>query len=60
MEFIFNDKTNKERRRALRKNQTDTEKMLWQYLRNKQRGGLKFFRQYGEGGIFKKFQDKDR
>ncbi len=36
-------------RRNLRKNQTDTERKLWQKLRNKQILGLKFFRQYSVG-----------
>lgn len=33
----------------MRKNQTDAEKVLWRYLRNRQKGGLKFFRQYSVG-----------
>jgi len=36
----------KELRRSLRKNQTDAEGLLWQYLRDKQTG-FKFYRQFG-------------
>ena len=43
---IFNKTELKERRRTLRKNQTLSEKKLWNYLRNKQLLNLKFFRQY--------------
>lgn len=32
--------------RSLRKNQTDTERLVWSKLRNKQLKGLKFYRQY--------------
>ena len=46
---IFNNKITKERRRELRKAQTDSEAVLWRILRNKQMGGYKFFRQYGVG-----------
>lgn len=46
MNFIRNDPKFKERRRQLRRNQTEAEKLLWGYLRNKQFYGLKFFRQY--------------
>ncbi|MBT8386618.1 MAG: endonuclease domain-containing protein, partial [Ignavibacteria bacterium] len=35
-----------ERRRKLRQNQTNTEKLIWRYLRNKQMLGYKFKRQY--------------
>ena len=46
---IFNREEAKERRRELRKSQTDAERQLWKRLRNKQMGGYKFFRQYGIG-----------
>jgi very-short-patch-repair endonuclease len=49
MNFIRNDPQFKERRRELRRNQTEAEKLLWGYLRNKQFYGLKFFRQYSVG-----------
>lgn len=46
---VYNSKDLKERRRNLRKTQTDAEKLLWRHLRNKQFLGLKFFRQYSVG-----------
>lgn len=46
---VFNRKETKERRRELRKGQTDAERQLWNQLRNKQMRGYKFFRQYGIG-----------
>ena len=39
----------KEKARTLRKNQTDTERLLWQKLRNRQLAGKKFRRQYPIG-----------
>lgn len=42
----LNNVSLKEFRRKLRKNQTETEKILWRELRNKRFKGLKFFRQY--------------
>ena len=49
MKFLRNDPALKERRRALRRNQTESEKVFWAHLRNKQFYGMKFFRQYGIG-----------
>jgi very-short-patch-repair endonuclease len=49
MKFFRNDPTLKQRRRELRRNQTDAEKALWAHLRNKQFYGIKFFRQYSIG-----------
>jgi very-short-patch-repair endonuclease len=49
MKFLYNDSKYKNRRRDLRKNQTDSESILWSKLRNKQCNGFKFFRQYGLG-----------
>ncbi len=46
MKFTRNDPKFKPRRRELRRNQTDAEKILWQKLRNRQLCGMKFFRQY--------------
>ena len=34
------------RARVLRHNQTDAERLLWRFLRNRQLGGFKFRRQY--------------
>ncbi len=39
----------KQRRRDLRRNQTDAEKTFWAHVRNKQFMGLKLFRQYSIG-----------
>jgi len=41
--------------RALRKNQTDAEKKLWRYLRNRQLKGFKFRRQYVIDGYIADF-----
>ena len=49
MEFLRNDPTLKQRRRELRRNQTDAERALWAKVRNKQFLGIKFFRQYSIG-----------
>lgn len=49
MKFLCNDPTLKQRRRDLRRHQTDAEKAFWAHLRNKQFYGLKFFRQYSVG-----------
>ena len=49
MKFLRNDPTLKQRRRRLRRNQTDSERALWAKVRNKQFFGIKFFRQYGIG-----------
>jgi very-short-patch-repair endonuclease len=43
----YNNFATKEKRRALRKDQTDAERKIWQMLCCKQINGLKFFRQYG-------------
>ena len=49
MKFLRNDPTLKERRRELRRNQTDAEKAFWAHVRNSQVFGMKFFRQYSVG-----------
>ena len=49
MPNIYNNKVQKEFRRTLRKEQTDAEKKLWYFLRNKNIAGLKIFRQYSVG-----------
>ena len=46
---INNNPKLKERRRELRRNQTEAEKFLWAKLRNKQLQGVKFFRQFSIG-----------
>ena len=49
MRFLRNDPTLKQRRRELRRNQSDAERALWAKVRNKQFFGMKFFRQYSIG-----------
>ncbi len=46
---IFNKASTREKRKNLRKNQTEAEMALWQELRDKRFRGCKFFRQYGIG-----------
>jgi very-short-patch-repair endonuclease len=47
--YLFNNQSLKNRRRELRKNQTDAEEKLWELLRNKKLEGFKFIRQYSVG-----------
>ena len=49
MTFLKNNPALKNRRRELRRNQTDAEKAFWAQVRNKQFFGLKFSRQYSVG-----------
>ena len=49
MKFLRNDPTLKQRRRELRRNQSDAERAFWAKVRNKQFFGMKFFRQYSIG-----------
>src|SRR4030043_752894 len=49
MKFSRNDPALKQRRRELRRNQSDAERALGAKLRNKQFFGMKFFRQYSIG-----------
>jgi len=55
MDFRFNSPKLKDRRRELRKNHTESEKLLWEQLRNKRCNGLKFWRQYSVGGYILDF-----
>jgi very-short-patch-repair endonuclease len=55
MKRLFNNKTIKEKRRELRRNQTDAEKKLWNMVRSRQVCGLKFFRQYSVGSYILDF-----
>jgi very-short-patch-repair endonuclease len=47
--FIRNDPKLKKRRKELRQNQTEAEKLHWSQLRNNRFYGVKFFRQYSIG-----------
>lgn len=49
MNKIFNQKIQKEKRRALRKRSTRAERLLWQNLRNRTFEGFKFRRQFSVG-----------
>ncbi len=46
---MYNDQIQKFRRRELRKNQTEAEKILWQKIRGRKINNLKFHRQYSAG-----------
>lgn len=49
MKFIRNDPLLKQRRRELRRNQTEAEKTFWARVRNRQFYRMRFFRQYSVG-----------
>ncbi len=49
MKYIYNEQQLKERRKGLRRGQTEAEKLLWGRLRSKQICGLKFHRQFSVG-----------
>jgi len=55
MGLIHNNLKFKDRRRELRRNQTEAEKLLWARLRNKQIHGIKFFRQFSIGAYILDF-----
>lgn len=48
-DFLYNNKALLERRKELRRNQTDAEKTLWAHISKKQIGTFRFLRQYGVG-----------
>ncbi len=49
MTYIKNNPTFKKRRKELRHNQTEAEKVFWSHVRDKKFCDLKFFRQYSIG-----------
>jgi len=49
MTNYFNRLEVKDKRRALRAAETSTEALLWEHLRDRRAGGLKFRRQYSVG-----------
>jgi len=55
MNFLKNNPVLKDRRRELRRNQTDAERAFWAKVRNKQFFGMKFFRQYSFGSYILDF-----
>ncbi len=46
---MYNDQPQKFRRRQLRKNPTEAERILWQEVRGKKIGNVRFHRQYSIG-----------
>jgi len=55
MKHVYNSEDLKERRRSLRRLQTDAERKLWQVLRGKQMEGARFVRQYSVGSYILDF-----
>lgn len=55
MKYIYNEQKLRERRKGLRRNQTDAEKLLWNKLRGRQISGLKFYRQFSVGAYILDF-----
>jgi len=49
MKILYNNPILRKRRKILRINQTDCERILWNQIKNKQCNGFKFFRQYSVG-----------
>jgi very-short-patch-repair endonuclease len=60
MSFIYNSPNLKTKRRKLRKNLTDAEKVLWKFLRNRQLDSFKFYRQFSVGSFILDFYCPDR
>jgi|SRR3990172_3705512 len=55
MKYIYNEQKLRERRKGLRRNQTDAEKLLWNKLRGREISGLKFYRQFSVGAYILDF-----
>ena len=55
MQNTYNTPNTESKRKELRKNSTESEKKLWQHLRNRQFEGIKFYRQYGIGSYIADF-----
>jgi very-short-patch-repair endonuclease len=55
MKYLRNDPALKERRRELRRHQTDAERAFWACVRNRQFLGMRFFRQYSVGSYILDF-----
>jgi len=55
VKHLYNSEDLKERRRSLRRLQTDAERKLWQVLRGKQMEGARFVRQYSVGSYILDF-----
>ena len=55
IQFLRNKSELKERRRELRRNQTEAEQKVWQQVRGRRFYGLKFLRQYSVGSYILDF-----
>ena len=55
MTKIFNRSTEREKRKLLRNNMTESEKILWARLRKRQVNGVRFRRQYSIGSYIVDF-----
>ncbi len=55
MKLIRNDPALKQRRRELRRNQTEAEQTFWAHVRDRRFLGLKFIRQYSAGAYILDF-----
>jgi len=55
MTQLYNQEWSRERRKELRRNSTEAEKVLWDVLRDRRLEGIKFRRQYGVGGYILDF-----
>jgi very-short-patch-repair endonuclease len=60
MDKIFNQKEQKNIRQCLRRNLPSPEILLWQKIKNRQIGGLKFRRQHGIGDYVVDFYCPER
>ena len=60
MTKIFNRKNVREKRKILRNNMTEAEKILWDQLRKRKFCGLKFRRQYSVGPYIVDFYSADK
>lgn len=58
--LIYNNPRFKKRRKELRSDQTEAEKLLWNKLRNRQILGIKFFRQYSIGPYIADFYSSEK
>lgn len=53
--FLYQNNIFKDRRKELRNNATEAEKVLWEHLKHSKLEGFKFIRQYSAGGYILDF-----
>jgi len=53
--FLHNDPVLKQRRKGLRRNNTEAEKTFWMHVHNRRFSGRKFYRQYSLGSYILDF-----